>query len=84
MAPVLFISSQQAQSPPVVNANSYTSNCFKCKTKKHIFSHLEPPALQNYTYQLALDKTNPGAIKDPQTADPETPQCAAELGHLDM
>lgn len=64
-APVLFISSQQPQSPPAVNANSFTYSCFKSNPKKHIFSHLEPPALQSCTYQLALGKTNPGAIKDP-------------------
>lgn len=53
----------------MLNSNPHTSDCFKYSPEKGIFSHLNLPALQNCTqHQLTLDKTNPGAIKDPKSA----------------
>lgn len=58
-----------AQSLQGPNSDCYTSNCFKYSPNKHMFSYFEP-ALHTPWYctphLLVLDKTNPGAIKDPR------------------
>lgn len=58
-----------AQSLQGPNSNCYTSNCLKYSPNKHMFSYFEPALHTPWhctQHLLALDKTNPGAIKDPR------------------
>lgn len=58
-----------AQSLQGPNSNCYTSNYLKYSPNKHMFSYFEPALHTPWhctQHLLALDKTNPGAIKDPR------------------